>query len=70
MTDKWTKGRDAEKVLNVKQTQLEQSSKYKEILKEKDEKIQMLQQSLEEAVTDCKNKTLEIKHLSHYIGKW
>lgn len=69
IANKWTKSRDTEKVLNVKQTQLEQSSKYKEVMKEKDQKIQTLQQNLEQALLDSKNKALEIKHLSNYIGK-
>ena len=68
VADKWSRSRDAEKVLNAKQTQLEQSSRYKEILNDKEEKIQTLQQSLEEAIAETRNKTLEIKHLSNYIG--
>ena len=53
----------------MRQSLLEESMKHKEILKEKEENIAQLQISLSEAVTQVKNRDLEVKHLSNYIGK-
>ena len=60
---------DKERVLNMRQSHLEETMKHQAILKEKNENIKQIEKSLSEAVTQVKNKELEVKHLSYYIGK-
>ena len=60
---------DKEKLLNLRQSHLEESMKHQTLLKERNESIKQMEKSLSEAVTEVKNKELEVKHLSHYIGK-
>ena len=60
---------DKEKVLNMRQSHLEESMKHQALLTERNESIRQMEKSLNEAVTEVKNKELEVKHLSHYIGK-
>ena len=69
LTSSLRKEDDKEKVSNMRQSQLEESMKHKEILKEKEENIAQQQISLSEAVIQVKNRDLEVKHLSSYIGK-
>ncbi len=40
-----------------------------EILKQKDSRIAELEEKVEEAANETKNKSLEVKHLSNYIGE-
>ena len=53
----------------MRQSHLEETMKHQAILKEKNENIKQIEKSLSEAVTQVKNKELEVKHLSYYIGK-